>query len=151
MGHNSYANMPASINKQQKIIADYQQNLEIHEEHFDVFVGRKLRDVHQELKNAPFCETNQQITKVTSCCYFHQKKLCCLCLENGKEHLINTNVWERPFFIKRQTPVPPYLKTNRCDSVYLSPKMCEIIAEVNDFINTKKECGIDVQCEIEMQ
>ena len=102
--------------------------------------------VHEELKETPFCEINQQITKITSCCEGHREYLCCLCLKNGKEHLIERwrNKATHPlFFIK-------YLPTNGCGSVYLSPKMCELIAEVNAFVNTEKARGIDVQCEIEM-
>ena len=47
--------------------------------------------IHEQLKSYPYCEENQQLTKLTYCaeCYTPscpRNDFCCLCLKNGGKH-----------------------------------------------------------------
>ena len=50
--------------------------------------------IHDQLKSYPYCEKNQQISKLTYCSecfspFCHRNDLCCLCLKNGEVHFID--------------------------------------------------------------
>ena len=53
--------------------------------------------VHHEIESAPFCEENQQITKITACrkCNSCEKNnLCYLCFKKGKKHFLGYPVFD---------------------------------------------------------
>ena len=53
---------------------------------------RKFKYVLFEIENAPFCEKNQQITKVgfcSKCDYCEKISLCYLCLRNYERHVLD--------------------------------------------------------------
>ena len=82
---------------------DYEiQNLppELREMILKKYISNKIKErldlgfssVHYEMKLYPFCEKNQQLTKITQCgkCYdlCERNDWCCLCLKNGKNHFL---------------------------------------------------------------
>ena len=54
-------------------------------------------EVHDELKSAPFCQKNEQITKIMACrncnsCRIND--LCYLCFKNGEKHFLGYPVFD---------------------------------------------------------
>ena len=63
----------------------------------------EMRGIIEEYENLPYCEFNQQITTVASCCENHSKNFCWLCLKKGKMHMIDKQLSKySQFFIRLQ-------------------------------------------------
>ena len=54
-------------------------------------------EVHDEIKSAPFCQINEQITNIMACrnCNSCRRNdLCYLCFKNGKKHFLGYPVYD---------------------------------------------------------